>query len=328
MYPMLREGVCVGTVLCPDSGETEYVAENADGEVFEISYDIYKALLHADGTRPMKFRNSEQDIISLLESNGLVQTSRFVLEEKGFNRFILFAIGSRANKYRLLCGMINRILPFISILSFLIGIMLILNSPSSFDDEFHWGVYYILLILSLVLHELGHLVAGIAAGYKCSDAGIILVGKVPVGAYVAHEDKANATKSEKLGMAFAGVEFNLLIFGILIMVSFLCSRMSYTLISVANINVLLTMINIIPAEGLDGEFALSALLEMESINSTAEKWLLNKKRRRKLFSNGIGGYVSFCLLGFVLISKILIWVIIVCNVLSIFVGVIWRLTII
>ena len=79
---------------------------------------------------------------------------------------------------------------------------------------FSWWLYYGLLVCSLALHEVGHLVAGLAYGYKISDTGILLLGIIPIGAYVAHEDKKDASRSEKVQFALAGVEMNLLIAGI------------------------------------------------------------------------------------------------------------------
>ena len=163
----------------------------------------------------------------------------------------------------------------------------------------------------VVAHEMGHLIAGISAKYNFSDAGILLLGLFPIGAYVAHEEKKNATKAEKLKLALSGILVNLLIAGILFSGSVLSSTTDYTFIAAAQINCILAAVNLLPAEGLDGESALSALLGVESISETAKKWIMNTKHRRKLFHSGFTGYASFCLFGFIMLSKVLFWVLIV-----------------
>ena len=116
---------------------------------------------------------------------------------------------------------------------------------------------------------------------------------------------------EKLKLALSGIILNLLIAGTLFIGSVLCSTTDYTYIAAAQINCILAAVNLLPAEGLDGESALSALLGVESISETAKKWIMNTKHRRKLFNSGFTGYASFCLFGFIMLSKVLFWVLIV-----------------
>lgn len=310
MYPMLKEGISIGTFNYEGSDETQYFVENCKGEEFVVSYELYKALIHADGTKPLRLGHcGGKKTIEKLKRHGIIRTSRFVSDDDLFNRFILFPIGSRARKYRPLCAIVNQLLPVISILMFVVGVVLYLTTEETSYFEFNTVVYYGLIILSMAAHEMGHLIAGISAKYKFSDAGILLLGVFPIGAYVAHEEK-NATKREKMQLALSGVLVNLLISGILFIVSVLCSTMDYTLIAVAQINCILAAVNLLPAEGLDGESALSALLGVDSISEIAKKWLTNTKRRRKLFHSGITGYASFCLFGFIMISKFLVWMLI------------------
>lgn len=125
--------------------------------------------------------------------------------------------------------------------------------------QFSWWLYYDLVVSSLALHEVGHLVTGIAYGYKISDTGILLLGIISIGAYVAHEDKKDALRFEKVQFALAGVEMNLLIEDICLLMAMQYHSVSLVLVSVANINVVLAGINSLPASGLDGESALSVV---------------------------------------------------------------------
>lgn len=279
MYPVLKEGVSIGTFKFEGSDTTHYYIENADGEEFEISRRLCDALLKADGTHPLDLPDNGRRVLPKLKRHGLVRTSRFVQDDGLFNRFILFPIGNRLQAGKLIFKALNAALPAVAILIFAIGIYVTTSDGEGSGYNFSWWLYYGLIALSLALHELGHLVAGLAYGYKISDTGILLLGIIPLGAYVAHEDKKDATKAEKIQFALAGVEVNLLIAGICLLLAMQSYQWSLTMFSVANVNVILAGENLLPVSGLDGESALSAACGIDSIGEVARKWLTNKKRR-------------------------------------------------
>lgn len=318
MYPVLKEGVSIGTFQYEGSGATHYYIENANGEEFEISRRLWDALLKADGTRPLDLPDNGRRILPKLKRHGLVRTSRFVQDDGLFNRFILFPVGNRLQAGRLVFKALNAALPAVAILIFAIGIYVTTSEGEESGYNFNWWLYYGLIALSLALHELGHLIAGLAYGYNISDTGILLLGIIPLGAYVAHEDKEDATKAEKIQFALAGVEVNLLIAGVCLLLAMQPYQWSLTMFSVANVNVLLAGINLLPASGLDGESALSAACGIDSIGEVARKWLTNKNRRQKLFRAGLPGYACFFVFSITMISKVIIWLLIGLDVVSVF----------
>lgn len=318
MHPVLKEGVSIGTFQYEGSDATHYFIENADGEEFEISRRLWDALLKADGTRPLDLPDNGRRILPKLKRHRLVRTSRFVQDDDLFNRFILFSIGNRLQAGRLVFKALNAALPAVAILIFAIGIYVTTSEGEESGYNFNWWLYYGLIALSLALHELGHLIAGLAYGYNISDTGILLLGIIPLGAYVAHEDKKDATKAEKIQFALAGVEVNLLIAGVCLLLAMQPYQWSLTMFSVANVNVLLAGINLLPASGLDGESALSAACGIDSIGEVARKWLTNKNRRQKLFRAGLPGYACFFVFSITMISKVIIWLLIWLDVVSVF----------
>lgn len=318
MYPALKEGVSIGTFQYEGSDTTHYYIENADGEEFEISYRLWDALLQADGTRPLNLPDNGRRILPKLKEYGLVRTSRFVQDDGIFNRFILFPINNRIKDSRLFYKAINAALPAVSILIFAMSVYMMASNGEGSGYRFNWWLYYGLIVCSIALHEAGHLIAGLAYGYKISDTGILLLGIIPIGAYVAHEDKKDATKAEKIQLALAGVEVNLLIAGICLLLAMQYYQRSLTMLSVANVNIVLAGINLLPASGLDGESALSAVCGINSISEVAKKWLTDKKRRQKLLRSGWPGYACFCVFSFTLISKIILWLLIGLDVISVF----------
>lgn len=318
MYPVLKEGVSIGTFQYEGSDATHYFIENADGEEFEISRRLWDALLKADGTRPLDLPDNGRRILPKLKRHGLVRTSRFVQDNGLFNRFILFSIGNRLQAKGLVFRALNATLPTVSILTFAIGVYVTASKGAESGYNFSWWLYYALIVLSLALHELGHLVAGLAYGYKISDTGILLLGIIPFGAYVAHENKKDATKAEKIQFALAGVEVNLLIAGICLLLATQSYQWSLTMFSVANVNIILAGINLLPASGLDGEAALSAVFGVDSISEVAKKWLLDKNRRKKLLRFGFSGYACYCIFAFTMLSKAILWLLIGLDIASVF----------
>lgn len=89
----------------------------------------------------------------------------------------------------------------------------------------------------------------------------------------------------------------------------------------ANISVFLTLLNLLPVTGLDGEAALSCLCGVKSISDFANKWIFNKKLRSKLFHSGFAGYECLCIFTGVVISKIIFGMFIVFDITSL----IWSL---
>lgn len=238
------------------------------------------------------------------------------------NRFIVFPIGRKNKIGSIFLKAINAILPVAAILMLAIGVYQMATSGCDTGYNYNWCLYYVLFICSLAFHEAGHLIAGLAYGYKISDTGILLLGIIPIGAYVAHEDKKDALGSEKIQFALAGIEANLMIAGICLVVAVQNISLASTMVAVANMNMILAGINLLPASGFDGESALSAVFNIESIQNVAKKWLLNKKRRKKLLHSGLRGCVCFCVYSISLISKAVLWLTIGLNVILVFYNII------
>lgn len=322
MYPMVKEGVSIGTFEDEDSGVTHYYIENSNGDEFEISHRLWLALLNADGTKPLDLPNEGRRILPTLKRHGLIRTSRFVREGGVFSRFIIFPISNKLEKGCQFCRGINTVLPVAAILILAISVCLMFFDGVSAGDYFNWWLYYGILVMSLTLHEIGHLIAGLAYGYKIRDTGILLLGIIPIGAYLAYDDSENdPTWKEKMQLFLAGIEVNLLVAGICFLLSRLDdSTLSAAMFLAAKINLILAGVNLLPVQGLDGEFALSAFFGVKSISVIAKKWLTDKKRRKKLCHSGLVGYICLCTFSFTLISKVLFWFLVGFNIVIVLFG--------
>ena len=186
MYPMRCDNVQL--LICEDEfGTKSYYAVNAAGEEFSVSYPVFKALRHADGTRPLRLPEDDVDLLAELEDYGLVHTSRLVREES-CSRLILFTFGKeRVRKGRPVCRVLNAVLPVGAVLALVGGItMRFLLSDGMDMDSFNLPLYVGLLVASAVLHELDHLWAAISYGFPVYEAGVLFEKVFAFCLYVAH----------------------------------------------------------------------------------------------------------------------------------------------
>ena len=313
MHPVVCDGVVLRTYRDKDEANIHYIVNNCDGDIFEISSQLFEALWKADGTCPLDLPDKGRRLIPKLKKHRIIRTSRFVKGPGLINRFILFPIRSKRNRCRPLFKVIHSVLPVIAMILFLTGALLTNTSKTETENGFNWWLYYGLALASIALHEAGHLTAGLAYGYEMSDTGILLLGILPIGAYVATREKKNASKAEQIQFALAGIVINLMLAGICLIAAQMFHPLSFTLTTVANVNVLLAGINLLPTSGLDGEAALSAVFDVSSISKTAVNWLESGKRRSVLFHSGLPGYACLCVFCITLLSKLALWLIIAAN---------------
>ena len=313
MYPMLMEGVAIGTYREEGSCVIHYYVENDDGEEFEITGELYHALNRADGTRSLALLEEDKELKEELKKYHIIRTSRFVRERGAINRWIVFPVGRIPPKVRAVLWLINTFLPLLSLLMLAIGLMMQFCCPVDFEMNWDWAAYIFLFLVSICLHELGHFIAGAANGYGVSDVGILLLWVIPIGAYVACYERNGvepAGKKAKIQFSLAGIEMNLLIAGVMLIIGVLVPAFFVTSLMVAAENGWLAFINLLPSRGLDGESALSALCGVESIFSTASGWLFKKEKRRQLYRSGAAGFVSLAFFAVVCLSRVVLFAII------------------
>ena len=320
MYPVLKEGTTMGTFRYRDSADEHCYIENEDGEEFEISPTVWKALWKADGTRPLDLPGGGREMIPLLKELGLVRTSRFVREDGVFNRFVLFPVRNGEHRRYAPARAVNAILPAASVLLFALGIILAVPGRIVTGGSLDPWLYGGMLAASIALHEAGHLAAGRAYGYRINDTGLLLAGIVPIGAYVSYEEKDTASRKEKIQFSLAGIEMNLLLAGLCLITARLCSSVALTMLLTAAVNTILAGLNILPISGLDGESALSALLEVESISEIARRCLTDRRCRREMFRSGPAGFGCACLFALIVMTKPLLYLFIGFHVISAIAG--------
>lgn len=318
MYPILRSDVLLSkSDPDPYTSSVSYYAINHSGDRYRITPTLYKALLHADGTHPLfPEEDDDKELLLKLEQFELILTSRFVPINFFLKRFILFPVGSTARPLRPLCRVLNFFLPWAAVCVFVLSLFRLRTAFLISDITFHLVPYLVLLLLSISIHELGHAIAGIAYRYTIIDVGILLAVFLPIGAYVSHYDNRRATPHQKFQFAMAGIEANLLMAGICICAASHLPRAALTLITAAVLNLMFLFTNLLPCDELDGEVALSALLQVENISFYAKKFLRSKRYRHHVLHSGSVGVLILLLFIFIYLSTIFVFVL---NLAAIFV---------
>lgn len=322
MHPYLQTGVELGTFELEDSDQTYYYAKNKDGKNFLLTRPVWEALLKANGTAPLDLPDKGKNMIPLLKKRDLIHTSRFARNEKPYSRFIVFVFSDRRRPNAKLFRAIDFLLSWLCPLVFALGVTFFLFVGNVGRQNLNLLLVVLNLFASLVLHEAGHLIAGLAYKFKVTDAGFLLQWFFPVGAYVACDETPSASTRARLRLSLSGVEMNLLLAGILYCLASLGGPLAATILCLARMNVLVILSNLIPVYGLDGESILSTLCGVKSIFQLARKKLLNPKSRKKLLRSGLCGICAFLFLGTILLSRVWSFLLLLISVLAMFCGII------
>lgn len=307
MYPMIKDGVSLGTFSYEGSKDTHYYVENAKGEMFEVGKSLYNSLLEADGTKPLNLPHEGRMLIPDLRRDDIIQTSRFVHCKGVLNRFILFPVKSKDYSSNKLLHAFNVFLPILAAIMLIITICLIKYDGSRSGHGFSWPIYFVLVFVSIAVHEIGHAVAGLCNGYTMKEIGVLLFEIMPIGAYVAFEENKTQKMIAKIQFALAGVEMNILTASIFMILSTVCHSLYITLYAIGIINLLLAAINLLPASGLDGEAALSALCGVDSVYENAKKSFKNRRYLVHLLCSGMAGYLCLLFFSVVLLSNVVVY---------------------
>lgn len=172
------------------------------------------------------------------------------------------------------------------------------------------------IFLGMILHESAHAFACLSdRNGRLFEAGLMLNGFLP-GAYVLIDESEIKSRLKKAQINLAGVEMNLLLSGVLMILMTLGeafgewkTAMLFAVIQ----NVFLALINLTFAEGLDGEHTISTLLGGSVVDAAKANLslLFDRKRRKNYFAeHGICGVAAMCtslaVLGFQLIIPLVI----------------------
>lgn len=131
---------------------------------------------------------------------------------------------------------------------------------------------YAMLMIFALLHECGHLIAGLIMGFKPEKINVMPIGlsisfKIPIENYNKKIEKSNILSIKKILIALAGPITNMLIALVVIFMNF-----EFTDVQRLNIiyaNVIICMFNLLPIYPLDGGRILKQFIKIKKgiINS-------------------------------------------------------------
>lgn len=144
---------------------------------------------------------------------------------------------------------------------------------------------YIIIMIFAIIHELGHLIAGLILGFKVEEIkltpmGVRLQFKVKSEEYNKKIKRGNMLNVKKAIIALAGPITNIIIFTILILIQNLDLYFTQTYIYqiIVYSNILIAVFNMIPIYPMDGGRFISEILKIKIGYKKAYKitYLLSK----------------------------------------------------
>lgn len=199
--------------------------------------------------------------------------------------YILYIPEKKINKTSSLAYILNILLYMLCVPIFILGCFsMYQNETIRFIEYKYWWLGSgVGLIVSAVLHEMGHVIS--VRAYKCGfyEVGIIW-SLFMLAAYVMLDTTKVNKKIKKAQIDLSGCEMNILLTGICFLLT-----ASYTVrYSIWNSifiytgfqSFIMAISNLILLEGTDGEHVISMLLGRDSIVADVKKYLKNKRRSK------------------------------------------------
>lgn len=273
MYPVVKIGVSFDCYLDEHTGEIRYIVENAKGKQFDVTKKVYYALLKADGTRPLDLQDGGAKLLPDLKRYGLVSTSRFSREAGLFNRFILCPFRNKTRKPLRFLQVFNSLIPLLALAFFAWGRYLQPDKIPAEGFRFNLLPYLVLVVFSLFMHEVGHLLVSLSYGGHIGDLGVLLIGVIPVGAYVSCNEYSLPERSQKIRFFLGGVMMNFLMAAVFYVLSMLIPEWHLQLYTTFIFNLIMIVVNLFPVRGLDGERLLFLCIKMKKRTKTIVQYI-------------------------------------------------------
>ena len=224
-------------------------------------------------------------------------------------RCTLLRIANRVKPLRGLCGILNLLLPFVSVPLFCVGA--VFCDYSAFTLDLHIPLLLALFVLAVTLHEFCHFIAGVAYRYYVIDTGILMVFRfLPIGAYVNFMyDSRKRKKRHNVQFNLAGIEMNLLLSGVCGLLSSVPGPFAGDFICFAFLNLLMSALNLLPAPVLDGGSALAAMFGIDHYSLFIKESL---RKLKQLARSGAAGWLCIALalagaVGMLVLIGLVVW---------------------
>lgn len=191
--------------------------------------------------------------------------------------------------FRLIAFLFNNLLLVSWLPVLVVGIFLFNHNLMAIEFDMAWGGYIIGLVPGIILHEFGHAFAGAAYGARVFEMGVMRMYYIMPGAYVILDKKSVKNRLKRVQINAAGVEMNLLLSGLFLIMGALYGNLGGMFLIAAIQNAFLAVMNLTLIKGLDGMAILSELLGIEEVAEDASNIIFSRKKKKELRAHGAAG---------------------------------------
>ncbi len=289
-YPTLKKEVSIYEYK--DGDQTVYTVETWRGE-YEISEEMADFLVNLEGAGgspyccPALEGVPEAQVDALLEGlmrRGLLRRGRRVAHYTG--PFFLLRLAPLPLVPGSLVNWITLLLMVLGPLSLAAAAALLPLRLSELSWEMeNIGLYGYLLVLlglmvSILLHELGHGVSAVSfRGHVC-ELGLFCLLCLPMGMYVSHTREWDNRVGD-YAVAAAGIAANAILAVLCLLACDVGGWAGGVLLQIGINNLMLVLVNLLPASLTDGGAVLEALSGIPEIHQKALRFFLSRRERAR-----------------------------------------------
>lgn len=290
-YPMTNNWLSYRRI-----SDYEYeVTDNLDDSVYTMGRTIAKFAKRLNGKMnpyhidPSLSNKDVRSMLSELHKHDLLRSSRVL--EASFGSFLYTIwIPRRTPFLRIFAFLMNNLLLLLWLPSLVFGTYVFIKNILVIDVEISLTGYLFGLLAGICAHELAHAFAGISYRAKVFEFGIGVQNFMPC-AYTLLES-SNCKRQQRIQINAAGVEANLFITGVCLLLCAVLPRFSPLFYSAAIMNANLGVLNLLCLGGLDGMAILTDVIgtDVGLFLKNATQIVCNKRRRAKLQKKGLWGH--------------------------------------
>lgn len=204
-------------------------------------------------------------------------------------------IPKRRKKRKKVAKICNALLLYSVLPIFLLGIFLRFHPIGSTVPDTAPGSFWLcigIIILSAMIHEIAHGNACLAYGGNVFEYGVMISGLMPCF-YTLMDYKGVKNGYKRLQIIAAGVESHLLLAGIGMIVARLFPELYMPAMHVFFVNIVLAIVNFSFIDTTDGMCIIGLLcFGDERIVDKAKRIARSKRYRKRLYKEGVNGYMK------------------------------------
>lgn len=256
------------------------------------------------------------DVLEELDDYDVIRNKRF-LSKNVFNMLVTLWKPKSTKTLRLIAVLINSVILISFIPLIIIAIWRFLNSPFDINLDYYFSGLLFGVVIGMVLHETAHFVACLGYGGSVFEIGVMLRYFIP-GAYVLMDVKSIKNKMHRVQVFAAGVEMNLILSSIFLILALEINSMSGFFYGAFVCNVMFAFVNLTFAEGLDGMTIIGEFLGIDDLPEKAKEIVKNKRKRKALTSKGVTGKCTVAMCYIIKALQISIPILIAVNIMEVF----------